>query len=373
MKEIGLYIHIPFCEQKCKYCNFVSFCCNEELRQQYVDFLVKEISNCKITEHTVSSIYIGGGTPSLLSCEQITAILNAVKDKFNINNNAEITIECNPNSTVKEKLDCYKKLGINRISFGVQSTNNKCLKIIGRLHDSKQAKQAVKLAKQVGFDNINVDLLIGLPRQNYHQIYRSINAFKKYVTHFSVYSLILEEKTPLFDEVQNNLLKLPSENKSVKMYLMARKLLVKYGFERYEVSNFAKLGKQCLHNNRYWEMGDYLGFGVSAHSFYDGIRSSNTESLQEYFKQMRNNKILPNKERLTQVQKIEETIMLGLRQSKGINLLDFQKLFGYDLTRKKKKEIELLTTKKMISICEGRLFATDLGFLVLNKIILMLI
>ena len=265
-----IYIHIPFCDSKCFYCNFCSSIYSEKIKEKYFLKLVEEIKLNKNKNANISSIYIGGGTPSSIDQKYIKKIIKQINKNFNVLKNAEITIEANPCSISENKLLQYKKLGINRISFGVQSLNNKCLKIIGRTHTKKQAINAIKLAKKCGFSNINTDVLIGIPNQNYYKLKNTIKRLIKLkVQHISCYMLINEKGTKLTNLINNKKVKIISEDKCVKYYNNIFKYLKKYGYNRYEISNFAKKNYECKHNIGYWQLKEYYGFGLSAHSYVD--------------------------------------------------------------------------------------------------------
>ena len=373
LKQIALYIHIPFCQRKCNYCSFISFCNKMEKIDLYLDCLIKEMQLRTQSTCQLKSIYIGGGTPSILNENQIEKLFNAIYDNFKIAKNAEITIEVNPNSVTKEKLQTYKKCGINRISVGIQSLSNKQLKVLGRLHNKQKAIETLKLITECGFHNVNADLIFGLKGTNTLKMNLWINKIRHYVTHFSIYSLMIEENTPFYDAYKNNKLKVLNENQSAKVYKKIVKTLSKNGFNRYEVSNFAKCGYESKHNQTYWELSDYLGLGIASHSFIDNQRIANTEDFDMYINAINENK-LPNQIEWIDNDKLkEEFIMLSLRESKGIDLQKYKHKFGSDLQETKKKEIQLLKTLNLIKIENNHLFATDNGFLVLNQIILKLI
>ena len=328
-KQFSVYIHIPFCEQKCLYCDFASFVCGEDIKEMYFKALVNEIEKCKF-EGKVKTIYFGGGTPSSIDEKYIKMVLDAIKKKFEIAKYAEVSIECNPNSTTLEKLMFYKKIGINRISFGVQSLQNKTLKQIGRLHNKKQALEAIKLAKVAGFKNISADLMIGLPGQTRGILLKDANELiSQGINHISTYMLQLEERTPLASMVKNGELKVPNDDKSVELYENLTKFLSEDGFERYEISNFAKDKSYSKHNLAYWQRKEYLGFGLSAHSFVDGKRFANSKKMQDYL----NHKNIMT-EKLSKEDEITEIIMLGLRCKFGFKISDL-KTMGYDITKNK--------------------------------------
>ena len=362
--KTGIYVHIPFCESKCFYCNFVSANYSAEIKEKYIEALFKEIETVS-TKRTIYSIFIGGGTPSVLDAELIVNLLEKIRSKFKISKNAEITIECNPNSLNYQKLKAYKKAGINRISIGIQSLDDGVLKLIGRRHNKSRAIQAIKMAKDVGFNNINVDLLIGITKNK--TIDGDVLFLKKLgVTHISAYMLILEKDTALFEKVKNGTVKLLSEDESIEQYNEYLKTLRKYGFKRYEISNFCLKGFECKHNINYWECGEYYGFGVSAHSYIDGVRYFNTDNILKYLDNF-NNKVY---EKLTDKEKIEELIMLGLRMTKGVNLLSLKAL-GYNILENK-NALKMLSLN-LIKINKRRLYITYKNFGIANQIILKLI
>lgn len=365
-----IYIHIPFCDSKCYYCNFNSGVFNDDVKEKYFKSLEDEIiaSSQKFKQKTVCSVYIGGGTPSSVNETYILRIINTVKNNYNVSEDAEISIEANPCSVSKEKLATYKQCGVNRISFGVQSLSNKLLKLIGRKHNKQTAINAIKTAKSVGFDNINADLLIGIPKQSYKALKASVKTLiKQGVTHISAYMLINEHGTKLTNMI-NSGLKTVSEDKCVKFYNKLVKFLENKGFNRYEISNFAMPNNQCQHNIGYWDMKEYVGFGLSAHSFYCDSRFENNSDIKDYIK----NNWTISKETLTPSEIIEETIMLGLRQAKGVNISKLNKL-GFDVLKQKQNEIEYLKTNGFIEVENDHIKVNKNSFGVTNQIILKLI
>lgn len=310
-----IYVHIPICESKCIYCAFSSFVLNQKNRQIYFKSLFDEILSCQDTQEQVDSIYIGGGTPSAVDEKMIEKLFKILKRKFNIKKDAEITIECNPCSTDEKKLLRYKNIGINRISFGVQSLNNSMLKFLGRRHDKKGALQAIKLAVKVGFDNISADLILGLKKG---KVVRDAKALvRSGVKHLSAYMLQVEDGTKLKNLVLNNPNVIKNDDEAVKDYNRLSQFLEKRGFVKYEISNFALNGFKSEHNLGYWRREKYLGFGLSAHSF-DGKnkRWANANNLDDYYKRKITQEVLSDSEIN------EEKIMLGLRCSEGFNLKD---------------------------------------------------
>ena len=321
--SISIYIHIPFCERKCSYCAFVSFCLSKIDREKYIQALLEEIESFS-TVKRVKTIYLGGGTPSLLTKEEIFSIFRKLREKFDIDENAEITIEVNPNSVEEEKLKAYKEVGVNRISVGVQSLSNKSLKSIGRLHTKKEAIEKLKLIGKY-FDNISADLIIGLSGEK-SVIKYAINLIKLNIKHLSSYMLEVHENTKLYFEVRDKKYCPLDEIGVTKSYDKLVKFLKKHGFVQYEVSNFALKGYESKHNLNYWSYGEYVGFGVSSHSFLNGKRIANSITLQGYYKHER------KEEKITKSMEIEERIMLGLRCYLGVDISILQKL-GYDIQK----------------------------------------
>lgn len=327
-KSLGLYIHIPFCIKKCNYCDFLSMPSTKEVKQQYVEALVKEIKGRK-EENTgciVFSIFFGGGTPSLLTEEQLEKILGAIRENYEVARDAEISMEMNPGTVNKEKLEAFYKAGINRISFGLQSADSRELKLLGRIHDYDTFERCYHEARAVGFDNINVDLMSGLPGQNkesYAGTLKKVLALQP--EHISAYSLIIEEGTPLSRWVQEGKVSLLEEEQDRELYEMTGSILGAQGYERYEISNYAKRGKECRHNIRYWTRGDYLGFGIGSASLREEKRFQNGTDLSCYLK----DPLLQREEirELSQKEQMEEFMFLGLRMTRGISLKEFENQF----------------------------------------------
>lgn len=373
--NVGIYIHFPFCKSKCKYCNFNSFANKDNLQLEYFKSMIKEISMYGNKKINIDTIFIGGGTPSLMFDGCISTLISELKKKFNILDGCEITIEANPNSVTQSKVREWKECGVNRVSVGLQTINANSLKLIGRTHTKKDYINAIETIKSIGINNINTDCLIGLPKQKLSHVKHTLGLIAKLgCTHMSVYSLILEENTPLFDMVERGAVKLPKEEKVLGMYNFAFKYLAEIGFDRYEVSNFATKGYECKHNLHTWQMREYIGFGAGAHSYFDGFRYCNVDSIEEYIKLLKeNNKPLNENEKVNEDGLYEETIMLGLRTKYGINLDEIKTNFGKDLLKDKKEIILDMLNNKLIKIENNNLIATDLGFTVLNKVILELI
>ena len=374
--NLGIYVHIPFCVSKCLYCNFYSEP-KLNLINDYVLSLVKEIKqeSEKYKNFNINTIFIGGGTPSVLPAGSVSVIINAIKNLFNVDSNCEITIESNPNSINYTNASEWFSAGVNRVSVGVQTTSNRLLKIIGRKHTYQDFILAIKTLKRVGFKNINADLMIGLPTQKQREVKQALNhCFNLGVTHISAYTLILEENTPLFNLVKNNQLQLPAEKKVLGMFNYLLKQLTLNGFVRYEVSNFAKPNFECLHNKNCWNMENYVGFGCSAHSFVNNTRFANISNIENYINLIENQKsVIEFTEEISNKELIEETIMLNLRTKEGINLNSLKQKFNYDLLAEKQTEIKELIDFGFIKHENNFLFCTTEGFYVLNQIILKLV
>ncbi len=331
MSKLGIYVHIPFCESKCLYCDFASFSGAENKQEQYFQFLLNEIKGSQYKGREVDTIFIGGGTPSCVKPDYIESVLRTIKETFVLLDDAEITIECNPNSVDERKLSLYKTCGINRISFGVQSLQDETLKKIGRLHNRDMALGAIALARRLGFNNINADLMLGLPNATEEKVLSDAEILIGYgVTHISAYMLQVEQGTPLFELIRKDPEFVPSDDESVIIYEKLANFLEKNGFLRYEISNFAKTGYECKHNLKYWSGEDYIGFGLAAHSLIRGKkvdqRIANSKNFEEYFAEKK------TIDKLYVTDKIVEKIMLGLRCKLGFSQRELESL-GYVVKR----------------------------------------
>lgn len=407
-QRLGIYIHIPFCVHKCIYCDFLSSPADVHTRKQYVRALINEIyltregkcankliknvlqgdntsyedmeepavngltsdyalydtvcmadyektimqediSGCvddikSENGHIVTSIFIGGGTPSAIDAEDISDILDAVRKNYNVSDKAEITIECNPGTMDKKKAVIYRKAGINRISFGLQSTDNNELRMLGRIHTYEQFMESYKIAREAGFDNINIDLMSALPGQTMESFKAVLEkALSLGAEHISVYSLIVEEGTRLSDNI-DSFPPIPSDDEDRQMYYMTKEMLSSYGYEQYEISNYAQKGYECKHNLKYWERCDYLGFGIGAASLYGGRRYTNISDIGRYMDVLAEitnaldksyvNELLQirtDMEELSKEDEMSEYMFLGLRKTKGIDITDFKEEFGTDI------------------------------------------
>ena len=334
-KELGIYMHIPFCKQKCNYCDFISYTNKCDKIESYMKCLEKEIDCFDFTKYNITTIYIGGGTPSYIDSKYIKQIVNSIYKKLQLEKNelkeVEITIEVNPGTVTKGKLQDYKDVGINRISIGLQCVQDRLLKILGRIHTFEDFINTYNLAKEVGFENINVDLMLGFPDQSIEDIKESLNQIIKLnPNHVSTYSLIVEEGTKIFNQIENNELQLPDEELERNMYWYVKNTLELNGYNHYEISNFSKKGKESKHNMNCWNQEEYIGFGIAAHSYISNIRFSNTNNLEEYIKNITNNELEKNiiiEEEQTLEDKKREFMMLGFRKIEGVNISKFKEKF----------------------------------------------
>ena len=374
--NLGIYVHIPFCVSKCEYCNFYSIT-RLDLINDYVLSLVKEIKreSKKYAEFNVDTIFIGGGTPSVVPAGAISSIVGTIKKCFNVEDDCEITIEANPNSITYQNATEWFNCGINRVSVGLQSTSDRLLKKVGRAHTFNDFLVAIDNLKKVGFKNINADIMLGLPTQKQGDVKNTLrHCFRSGITHLSAYTLILEEDTPLYKKVESKILKPVKEQRVLGMFNYVLKHTKLNGFNRYEVSNFALDGYECKHNLNCWNMCNYVGFGCAAHSFVNNVRFSNVSCVESYISKISNSKsVVEDRERVDKTNLIEETIMLGLRTVKGLNLQSLIEKFDYDLLKNKKSQIENLKQLGFLSVENGFLKVTEKGFYVLNKIILELV
>lgn len=366
MEELGIYIHIPFCKQKCFYCDFCSFANKNEMQEKYVETVINEIKNITHKEkYTVTTIYLGGGTPSILNPNYIKNILQEIKSSFEILDDAEITIEINPGTVNEEKLKRYKEYGINRLSIGLQSANDKILKNIGRIHDYKQFEETFFYARKCGFKNINVDLMIGLPTQAIEDVKQTLEKIiQKNPEHISVYSLIIEEGTIIEKLINENKLQLPDEETERIMYWTVVNELKENGYNQYEISNFSKKTYESKHNTNCWKQKQYIGLGTSAHSYLNKKRYSNTNNIEEYIKNIQENNISKNitiHEEQTEESTMNEYMLLGLRMIQGININEFKQKFKIDPTIKYKEILEKLQKENLIQITETSIKLTKQG------------
>lgn len=336
----GLYIHIPFCVKKCSYCDFVSYGGREELLPSYLDALKNEAEEYK--NEKIDTVFLGGGTPSLISENGIRDLFSFLFSNFDIEKNCEISVECNPQSVTKEKLYALKESGVTRISVGAQSLSDKVLGELGRSHSLQELEEAIKNVKEVSFNSFNLDLIFALPNQTVNGWKETLkNATEYSPDHISCYSLTVEPATPLGKGVFEGKIKLPSEETEREMYSVTEEILSQKGIMQYEISNYAKPGKECRHNIKYWECEEYIGLGCAAHSYFNGARYRNASDLCEYIAHKGRKEDFCFLDRQTM---IEERIMLGLRMNRGIDILRFEKDFGIDFSKEFGSKIEKLSS-----------------------------
>ena len=370
MKKLGIYIHIPFCKQKCFYCDFVSYANQDKYFQKYVQALNKEINNfIDNNEFEVQTIYIGGGTPSLIDAKYIEEILHIFEKRNLLKEVKEVTIEVNPGTVTEDKLRTYKNLGVNRLSIGLQSTEDKILKQIGRIHCYDDFLNTYKMARKVGFKNINVDVMIGLPNQKILDVKNSLEKIIKLEpeppNHISVYSLIVEENTPIEKMLESGELELPDEELERNMYWYVKNFLELNGYKHYEISNFAKLGNESKHNLDCWNQKEYVGFGVAAHSYIDDVRYGNIGNVEEYIKNCENGEFGKNKV-IDEVEndifsKEKEFMLIGLRKIEGVLIQDFKNKFGENPIFVFKDELKKLVDENLLIVDFDRIKLTNKG------------
>lgn len=391
MNGLEIYIHIPFCVKKCDYCDFLSAPADLETKEKYVEALINEIklNKNKMSEYVVDTVFIGGGTPSLLEENQISKIMSVLRDNCNMSENPEITIECNPGTITESKLLEYKKSGINRISFGLQSTNDEELKSIGRIHNYAGFLESYNLARKCGFDNINVDLMSALPGQTLKSYEETLNKVVRLEPeHISAYSLIVEENTLMYDRVKKAQIKginiLPDEESERKMYYLTNNILRSNGYRKYEISNYSKPGKECKHNIGYWQRKEYLGFGIGAASLYKENRYNNISDINKYIEVLTNNikdnsinnvgnssevenqvnilnSIVKNLQQLTERDRMEEFMFLGLRMMEGVSMEKFERYFGKPYMEVYGKVQERMEDKRFLINDNGYVKLTEFG------------
>lgn len=365
-KELELYLHIPFCVSKCKYCDFLSAPSGEEQRQIYVERLCRRIRYWSDVIHNygyeIVSIFVGGGTPSILTEAQITQVFEAVHKSFPIREDAEITLEMNPGTDVKDKLPVYRELGINRLSMGLQSADNEELKCLGRIHTYEDFRQVYQWAREAGFTNINVDLMSAIPGQtleSYEDTLRKVAGLEP--EHISAYSLIIEEGTPFYERYGEgrHAEELPDEDIERQMYVRTGEILEDYGYHRYEISNYAKDGYECRHNLGYWDRKEYLGLGAGASSLMDHIRWKEPDHIGPS-----TGLVLEEREDFTRLRRkdeMEEFMFLGLRKINGVSEYDFYKSFRVSMDEIYKESIENLIKEGLLVREEDRIRLTDRG------------
>lgn len=374
MKEIGIYIHIPFCKSKCNYCDFNSFAKKDDCIDNYMNAVKQEIEEYAKNNKDilVKTIYIGGGTPSYIKEKYMEELIETIKQNLEIVSNAEITIEANPGTVNKRKLECYYKIGINRLSIGLQSVNDKLLKLLGRIHDFEDFLETVRLANTVGFSNINADCMIGLPNQNIYDVEETLNVLIDLkLTHISVYSLIVEPNTTLENKINSGELKLPDEEIERYMYWFAKRKLEENGYLHYEISNFARPLYRSKHNLDCWNQKEYKGFGVSASSYENGVRYTNIADINKYIKNIEEKKLKGNyiiEEKQDREAMMKEYMLLGLRKITGVNITEFRRKFGTTPLYKYNKELTKLVREGLIEANEYSIRVSKKGLDLANLV-----
>ncbi|MDK0863672.1 radical SAM family heme chaperone HemW [Clostridium perfringens] len=371
MDKISLYIHIPFCAQKCLYCDFPSFARKDHLRKAYIEALNKEIISLREKNNNleINTIFIGGGTPSVLEADELECLLKEVA-KLNMAKEVEYSMECNPGNLTEEKLEVMKNYGVNRISMGLQAKQDNLLKGLGRIHNYKTFKENFLLAKKVGFNNINVDLMFGLPNQRlneWEETLREIISLEP--AHISAYSLIIEEGTAFYNLYENDKLKLPTEEEERKMYHLAKKILEENGFNQYEISNYAKDGKECRHNLAYWNMDNWIGVGSAAASYINGKRIKNISSVEEYINSIKDKgeaveEIINNSKN----DNMEEFMFMGLRKINGIDENEFKNRFSMNINDVYGEILNKYIGEGLLIRESGRIFLSEKGIEISNVI-----
>lgn len=389
-KEMELYIHIPFCMKKCGYCDFLSFPADSDTQKEYVKALLREIAyyGTKCADYTVTTVYIGGGTPSWLREEETEAVMRAVQTSFVLAADAEVSIECNPGTVTNHKFAVYRRAGINRISIGLQSADNAELKKLGRIHTFEQFLKTYELARQNGFENINVDLMSSLPGQSVESFAQTLRqVIRLRPEHISAYSLIIEKGTPFYEKYKFDAVKqeaglktqeLPTEDEVCRMTKLTDLALQEAGYEHYEVSNYARKGFACRHNIGYWERVNYLGLGLGASSLMENIRYTNLDNLYTYIEETENiregiwtdaeetiklpaTNLHAAAERVTRKAQIEEFMFLGLRMINGISRENFEKAFGMPIEGIYQEELRELAEQGLLEKKAGRIYLTERG------------
>ncbi len=369
MSNSGIYIHIPFCKSRCSYCDFATDVYrNNDGVEKYVNALCTEITDHRpLTTNHFDTIYFGGGTPSLLTANQLEKIINSIYAKFSIASKIEFTLEMNPATVTLEKLQDFKKLGVNRASFGVQTFDDRALKILARGHDANDARKTFELLRQANFDNISFDLIAGLPNQTLQNWEDNLNqALDLQPEHLSLYLLEIHEATPLAEQIRSKRQPLPDEDLAAEMYELMQAKVAKVGYEQYEISNFCKPNFESKHNNKYWLCEPVLAFGVSAHSFDGKTRWANERDTNKYVQMIENNEstIVYNEE----IDLASEFVFLNLRLMKGLNLVEYQERFSIDLQTKFAEDLKYLAEAELITFENNHLKLTKKGIVYSNEV-----
>jgi oxygen-independent coproporphyrinogen III oxidase len=364
---IGLYVHLPFCISKCAYCDFASYATREADIPRYVDAVVQEISRrgAETGHPKADTIFLGGGTPSLLSELQVTRIMDALAEAFAIEEGAEITCECNPGTLTTPFAEAIKNANVNRLSIGAQAMQERLLRHLGRIHNWEQVIESVEIARKAEFDNLNLDLMFGLPSQTAADLRETLEAaLALSPTHISCYGLIVEEATPICRDMAAGKLVLPDEEIEREMYELARQTLAEHGFHQYEISNFARKGYECRHNVGCWTRVPYLGFGCAAHSFFDECRTMNPSNLDAYLAGDQ-----PKTEQISKEEARFESLMLGLRMTRGVKDEDFTRMHGLSIREAFGGKLDKPISAGLLEWHEGALRLTRLGMDLQNSVL----
>lgn len=378
-QAIELYIHIPFCVRKCNYCDFLSFSSDEETQEKYVSQLINELTfrAALCSDYSVSSVFIGGGTPSVLHEKLISAIIETIDKNYYVRPDMELTIECNPSSAMRHKFAAYKKAGINRLSIGLQSADNAELRVLGRIHTFEDFLKSYQSARMEGFDNINVDLINCFPMQSLRTWKKTLkNVLMLKADHVSVYNLIIEEGTPFYDMQKRGLLLMPSEEEQTAIDEFTKECMAKYGYRRYEFSNYAKPGHECRHNIGYWTGVPYIGFGIGASSLYGKMRWKNTSDMSAYmgisFEADADavcSGLMTEVNMLSREDKMSEFVYLGMRLTDGISATDFRSNFGAQIENVFGDALSKNMELRLIEHAGDRYRLTDRGIDVSNIVL----
>ena len=386
MNEISLYVHIPFCVKKCDYCDFLSGAYDDAIQKRYVNSLCKEIAYMgqQLQSVAVSSIYIGGGTPSWLDEAEMGKILTALHQYFPVRTDAEVSIECNPGTVTMEKLAAYRRMGINRMSIGLQSANDDELQMLGRIHTYDRFLRTYDMARKSGFYNLNVDIMTGLPGQTLEKLmYTLQQVIGLRPEHISAYALIVEEGTPFYDRYKFDAVKqhagmktefLPDEDQEYRLYKMAQNVLKEHGYQQYEISNYAREDYACYHNKVYWQRKKYLGLGIGAASMVDNRRMTNISDIYGYMETCETLEQMDTTQdillqsvlwqdvtKLSKKDAMEEFMFLGLRMNEGVTRAEFQRQFSCSIESVYGEVIKRLREEQLLVMAEGRIFLTEKG------------
>ena len=368
-----LYVHIPFCVKKCGYCDFLSWCGTSEEKETYVQALLKEIESYRefARGYRVSTVFVGGGTPSVLEAGQMEGVLGNIQEVFELEKKPEITLEMNPGTVTEEKLQCYKENGVNRLSIGLQSVKNEKLEVLGRIHSYEEFLESYELARKAGFTNISVDLISSIPGQKLEEWKEELAALSALSPeHISVYQLIIEAETPFYEKYAEHEELLPDEEESREIYLWTGSFLKEQGYEQYEISNYAKPGKESRHNLKYWERGDYLGLGLGAASMVRNIRMSNTKDMKTYLERCGQPKTMrEDVQFLEEARQMEEFMFLGLRKTRGVSRKEFRRIFGQEMDMVYEKALHKCLENGMLKEHKDRVYLSEEGVLLSNAVL----